>query len=296
MPSRTGPCPCGSGKKYKHCCEPKDIARQKKKRRRVTALFASLFVIVGAVIAAGYWRHVTASPLAELGKCVAKKGVVMYRSYRCPYCQEQDDLLGPGARFIPHIDCEKPGLSGLTEACKKAGVSSWPTWEHPEAGRKTEVLSPVQLAHFAGCPFEDYVPEPPKEKTQDLKALASCLKEKGFTFYGAHWCSHCENQKRMFGEAATALPYHECSEPDSRKMTQDCQEKGIKTFPTWEGPDGKRREGTRKLEELAEWSGCPLEATAGGEGEAKTKRPPAAPAQPDGEAKTETDRTTGATP
>lgn len=30
--------------------------------------------------------------------------------------------------------------------------------------------------------------------------FAKCLSEKGVKFYGAFWCSHCANQKAMFGK------------------------------------------------------------------------------------------------
>lgn len=41
--------------------------------------------------------------------------------------------------------------------------------------------------------------------------LARRLKEAGAHMYGAFWCSHCQEQKAMFGKQAQAdLPYVEC--------------------------------------------------------------------------------------
>ena len=91
-------------------------------------------------------------------------------------------------------------------------------------------------------------------------AFAICLKDKGFTFYGAYWCPHCTAQKKMFGASAKHLPYVECAIPGSQQLTQRCQEKNIKGFPTWIGPGDVVRSGEVALTDLAEWSGCAIPA------------------------------------
>ena len=35
-------------------------------------------------------------------------------------------------------------------------------------------------------------------------ALAQCLTAKGVKMYGAYWCSHCQNQKKAFGDVVPA--------------------------------------------------------------------------------------------
>lgn len=89
-------------------------------------------------------------------------------------------------------------------------------------------------------------------------ALAQCLTEKGAKFYGAFWCPHCQEQKRMFGKSADLLPYVECSMPDGKTRTQECIDKNIESYPTWEFADGSRLSGERQLSELAEKTGCLL--------------------------------------
>lgn len=83
--------------------------------------------------------------------------------------------------------------------------------------------------------------------------LAACLASKNITMYGADWCSHCQNEKKAFGDAFKRVPYVEC--PDN---PQKCIDAGIKGYPTWIWPDGKRLEGEQGLEKLAKESGCPL--------------------------------------
>jgi thiol-disulfide isomerase/thioredoxin len=88
--------------------------------------------------------------------------------------------------------------------------------------------------------------------------LATCLKEKGATFYGAFWCPHCRDQKKVFGNSAKLLPYVECSTPDAAGQTQICIDKKIESYPTWEFADGSRVGGGLTPEQLAEKTQCPL--------------------------------------
>lgn len=91
-----------------------------------------------------------------------------------------------------------------------------------------------------------------------LDGFASCLEEKGATFYGAFWCPHCQNQKKMFGSSARHLPYVECSTPDGRGQLGICKEKNIEGYPTWEFADGSRAGGELSLQTLRDKTGCAL--------------------------------------
>ncbi len=89
--------------------------------------------------------------------------------------------------------------------------------------------------------------------------LAQCLTDKGAKMYGAYWCSHCQSQKRMFGASFSKINYVECSLPDGKTQTEQCQEAVIKGYPTWEFGDGSRLEGEISLDALAQKTGCSLE-------------------------------------
>ncbi len=93
-----------------------------------------------------------------------------------------------------------------------------------------------------------------------LDGFAQCLKDKGATFYGAFWCPHCADQKKLFGTAKRLLPYVECSTPDGNHQTPACIEKKITGYPTWEFADGTRESGFLDLARLAEKTGCALPA------------------------------------
>jgi thiol-disulfide isomerase/thioredoxin len=95
-------------------------------------------------------------------------------------------------------------------------------------------------------------------KPGKLDNFAKCLGEKGVTFYGAFWCPHCQSQKAMFGRSQKFLPYVECSTSDGKGQTTECQEKLIKSYPTWEFADGERKNGEVSLSDLAEKTACEL--------------------------------------
>ncbi|KAM0975189.1 hypothetical protein ACFX13_018542 [Malus domestica] len=79
--------------------------------------------------------------------------------------------------------------------------------------------------------------------------------------YGAFWCSHCVEQKQMFGsEAAKLLNYVECFPGGFRKgtiMQKECFDVEIEGFPTWV-INGQVLSGEKELTELAQESGFDL--------------------------------------
>ena len=94
-------------------------------------------------------------------------------------------------------------------------------------------------------------PEPGK-----YDAFATCLKDKGAVFYGAFWCAHCQSQKKLFGSSQKLLPYVECSSADGQGQTQECIDKKITSYPTWEFVDGSRLNGEIPLQQLADKTSC----------------------------------------
>lgn len=92
----------------------------------------------------------------------------------------------------------------------------------------------------------------------ELDGFAQCLSDSGAVFYGAFWCPHCKEQKKMFGSSERLMPYVECSTADGRAQTPICAERGIESYPTWVFADGATSTGTLSLETLAARTGCVL--------------------------------------
>lgn len=92
-----------------------------------------------------------------------------------------------------------------------------------------------------------------KKTAGALDEFAKCLASKNITMYGAVWCSHCQNQKKLFGDSFKYVPYVEC--PDNPSV---CISKGIEGYPTWIFPDGRKLIGEQSLEKLSQESACVL--------------------------------------
>jgi|SRR3989344_6221512 len=94
----------------------------------------------------------------------------------------------------------------------------------------------------------------------ELEEFSKCLTDSGVKMFGAYWCPHCKNQKKMFGSSWDNVDYVECSLPDGVGQTQACISAGIKGYPTWEFNDGSRVEGEASLKTLSDKTGCILPA------------------------------------
>lgn len=85
--------------------------------------------------------------------------------------------------------------------------------------------------------------------TDKILALAQCLTKKGAVFYGTQRCSHCQNQKKMFGDAMSAVTFVDC-DAQADKCSQ------VQWYPTWIFADGSKAVGTQSLEALAQKASC----------------------------------------
>ncbi len=90
-------------------------------------------------------------------------------------------------------------------------------------------------------------------QTAATAEFATCLTESGAVFYGTDWCSHCQDQKSLFGEHFEKVKFVNCDE--SREL---CTLAGIEAYPTWI-IDGEKHLGTKSLENLGILTECELE-------------------------------------
>ncbi len=81
-------------------------------------------------------------------------------------------------------------------------------------------------------------------------AFAQCLTDSGDRMYGTLWCSHCNDQKNIFGSSFSYVDFTDCDANVSA-----CREQGIEAYPTWM-INGVKYTGTRSIEELSAISGC----------------------------------------
>lgn len=88
--------------------------------------------------------------------------------------------------------------------------------------------------------------------------LAKCLTEKGVKFYGAYWCPHCQNQKKMFGDDIKYITYIECDPKGENPQPEECAKAGVERFPSWFFPGQGLITGEQKPEDLAKKANCEL--------------------------------------
>lgn len=90
-----------------------------------------------------------------------------------------------------------------------------------------------------------------------LDTFAQCLTDSGVKMYGADWCPHCQNQKKLFGAAFKFVDYTECADPNNpRQQTKACSDADISGYPTWKFPNSQKIEGEASFDDLSKKSGC----------------------------------------
>ena len=134
----------------------------------------------------------------------------------CPYCLTSLALM---SATLALIVWQRPG-----------GVAHR-SWTGAIASRGALAAVVIMLLHggYVAPQAEPTGPEDP-----EIRALAEHLSDEGALFYGASWCPHCQEQKRLFGASADRLPYIECS-PAGQNAPQapSCTSAGVRSSPTW---------------------------------------------------------------
>jgi uncharacterized membrane protein len=135
----------------------------------------------------------------------------------CPYCLTS---LGLMTGILALVVFQRP-----TEMARRS-------WKGLIAGRAALAAVVILILHanYTAPQAEPLGPEDPM-----TRELAEHLKESGALFYGASWCPHCQEQKRIFGASASRLPYIECS-PGGRPNAPQaavCNAAGVQSYPTW---------------------------------------------------------------
>lgn len=105
------------------------------------------------------------------------------------------------------------------------------SWVGLGAGRAALAALVILVLHgnYVSPQAEPTGPEDPK-----IQALAEHLTKEGALFYGASWCPHCQEQKRLFGASASRLPYIECSPAGpNTPQAPSCSSAGVRSYPTW---------------------------------------------------------------
>ena len=154
----------------------------------------------------------------------------------CPYCLTSLGLIT--AIFL------------LTTLQRPANLAKffWGSWLIKSVGAAAVAIVALHF-YYAG-----YWGDAPGPEDPWVKGLAEHLSKSDVKFYGASWCPHCKDQKKLFGSSVNRIRYVECS-PGGPNAPQapECKEKGIQSYPTWI-VNGQRHTGVFPLDTLAQMS------------------------------------------
>ncbi len=81
----------------------------------------------------------------EFANCLTDKGIVMYGTDWCHYCQDQKEMFGTHFGKINYVNCEYDKA-----ACTAAGVRGYPTWAIGGVNYPG-VQQLEKLAELSGC-------------------------------------------------------------------------------------------------------------------------------------------------
>ena len=117
-------------------------------------------------------------------------------------------------------------------------------------------VDPVNAEQISNpVPIEKIAPKVTTKSSSQKINFAKFLSENKIFMYSAYWCSHCYDQKQLFGkEAVKELTIIECARDGKDSKTALCVEKEIQGFPSWE-INGEISSGVKDLNDLAIMSG-----------------------------------------
>jgi len=153
----------------------------------------------------------------------------------CPYCLASAVIM---LAILADVLWRWRRIRGAREGLGPSRVLTW-------IGGTAEVTVLAAVAVFANAPD----PASPYQA-----GLARHLAATRAVMYGAYWCPHCQEQKKLFDSAASALPYVECAPEGPNPHPDLCERAQVKSFPTWV-IDGQRLVGVQSLDALARASG-----------------------------------------
>ncbi|MDP3990978.1 MAG: hypothetical protein Q8P63_01650 [Candidatus Nealsonbacteria bacterium] len=89
--------------------------------------------------------------LDEFAQCLTEKGMKIYGSKYCSWCQKQKDDFGDSFSYINYIECVNEETDEWSEECTRAGISSTPTWQFSDGTMSSGYKSLEDLAGISGC-------------------------------------------------------------------------------------------------------------------------------------------------
>lgn len=116
-------------------------------KKRGIAFFAFALLVL-----AGCGTKTNTTQNVALAQCLADQWAVFYGAERCPHCANQKRLFGSEAQeYLPYVECDEKLDPQWAQACKLAGVQSFPTWKFANGTVLNGTQNLDALAQAASC-------------------------------------------------------------------------------------------------------------------------------------------------
>lgn len=109
-------------------------------------------VIISAIIYVITARAPSPGKYDAFATCLTEKGVKMYGTDWCHFCQDQKKKFGKSFKYVDYINCDTNQLE-----CNSAGVEGYPTWVID--GESYSGVQPLNyLSTLTECGLEEALP------------------------------------------------------------------------------------------------------------------------------------------
>jgi hypothetical protein len=116
-----------------------------------------LWIVLAAVVVVAAWGtydyfyYRKVSTLDGFAQCLTDKGTKMYGAWWCPHCADQKEMFGYAFQYVNYTECSPEGQRTMNEACTKAGIKGYPTWQFADGSRVQGPQPLTVLADKTGC-------------------------------------------------------------------------------------------------------------------------------------------------
>ncbi len=112
-------------------------------------LIIVLAIIVVFLIILVFWTSNKVNPeLDSFAKCLTEKGLTMYGTEFCSWCQKEEANFKDAWQFISYVNCQKD-----PQRCLAVDIEQTPTWVFPDGKKLTGYQGLEKLSKESGCPL-----------------------------------------------------------------------------------------------------------------------------------------------
>lgn len=113
-------------------------------------VFIAILALLYGVISGMFVKTVPPGKYDSFAKCLTQKGVVMYGSYLCGYCNRQKEMFGDSFKYINYVECHPNGPNANPQLCTEKRIRGVPTWEI-DGNLHSGLKSLEELSSLSGC-------------------------------------------------------------------------------------------------------------------------------------------------